>query len=374
MLVGFDQHNYNVARNITAPMVGVTFRKVQRLPIERIFRSAWAETSFVPFSLTRVDLLHTWNRINWGSRFWGVSFEDFLPRFWLPPTHPVTKAAMAKLRSKNCRFIIPISEFARRNFLRHLEDSTREILEPKVRVVLPFQDVHQRKSQYVPPASEGPLNVTFIGADFFRKGGEPLLEAIEAVGDELDIRCHLISRISGSDHGSREVDRGHLEATKDKLRSVGRISWHEYLPPEKIKRLLEETHVGVLPTFQDSFGYSVLEFMAAGIPVITTDVNALPEFVDAKVGFRICVSKTDLGHWHGPSHPYGTKRFGIYIQTRDQIRDGLIYAFRSFRQQHSEDILAMSREAVERIDRHFSADARHRKLIPIYEKATRSDH
>ena len=35
--------------------------------------------------------------------------------------------------------------------------------------------------------------------------------------------------------------------------------------------------VGLLPTWAESYGYSVLEMQACGLPVVTTNIRALPE-------------------------------------------------------------------------------------------------
>jgi glycosyltransferase involved in cell wall biosynthesis len=53
--------------------------------------------------------------------------------------------------------------------------------------------------------------------------------------------------------------------------------------------------VGLLPTYADTYGLSVLEAQACGLPVITTDVRALPEINNADVGWLIRVPKNELG-------------------------------------------------------------------------------
>ena len=53
--------------------------------------------------------------------------------------------------------------------------------------------------------------------------------------------------------------------------------------------------VGLLPTWADTFGYSILEFQACGCPVITTDVRAISEINDWSCGWLIKVPKNDFG-------------------------------------------------------------------------------
>ncbi|MET0247260.1 MAG: glycosyltransferase [Sphingomonas sp.] len=60
--------------------------------------------------------------------------------------------------------------------------------------------------------------------------------------------------------------------------------------------LMRSSHVGLLPTWADTYGYSVLEAQAAGCPVITTDIRALPEINDDRQGWMIPVPRDDRGN------------------------------------------------------------------------------
>lgn len=55
------------------------------------------------------------------------------------------------------------------------------------------------------------------------------------------------------------------------------------------------SHVGLLPTWADTFGFSVLEFQATGCPVISTDIRALPEINNNDIGYLIKVPKNEDG-------------------------------------------------------------------------------
>jgi len=50
-----------------------------------------------------------------------------------------------------------------------------------------------------------------------------------------------------------------------------------------------------LPTYDDTYGFSVLESQAAGTPVISTNVDALPEINDDEVGWVIPLLKDRYG-------------------------------------------------------------------------------
>lgn len=58
---------------------------------------------------------------------------------------------------------------------------------------------------------------------------------------------------------------------------------------------MRKAHVGLLPTYADSYGYSALEFMASGCPIITTNTGALGEINAPERGWLIDVPLDHLG-------------------------------------------------------------------------------
>ena len=102
--------------------------------------------------------------------------------------------------------------------------------------------------------------VTFVGTTMDRKGGWALLRAFQ---ESLQDRCRLTL------------------VTRDPVPPAPGV---EVISDAKlgdgvVARLLTETAVFALPTEIDKSSYSVLEAMAAGVPVVTTNVGAMPEMV-----------------------------------------------------------------------------------------------
>jgi glycosyltransferase involved in cell wall biosynthesis len=62
---------------------------------------------------------------------------------------------------------------------------------------------------------------------------------------------------------------------------------------------MERADFFIFPTLHDTFGYVVLEAMAAGTPVIATATNALPEVVqDGESGFLLSLELDgEVGRW-----------------------------------------------------------------------------
>jgi hypothetical protein len=79
--VGFDQRSYNAARNCYAPVPGVAYRRARRAPLDLLpgIRGGWLNFTYIPLVPSRVDLLHTWNRVSWGGEALGRFVRKQLP-------------------------------------------------------------------------------------------------------------------------------------------------------------------------------------------------------------------------------------------------------------------------------------------------------
>lgn len=119
------------------------------------------------------------------------------------------------------------------------------------------------------PRPPGLPRVTFVGTTMERKGGWMLLRAFQG---SLRDRCRLtlVTR-------DRVPPVPGVEVIGDATAGDGTVA-----------RLLAETAVFALPTEIDKSPYSVLEAMAAGVPVVATNVGAIREMVpDGVAGILI---------------------------------------------------------------------------------------
>lgn len=110
-----------------------------------------------------------------------------------------------------------------------------------------------------PKDSAGPTRVLFVGADFARKGGEDLLQAF--VGLEDCCELNLVTKAPVEERPGVHVYRDVAP------NSTG------------LKNLYATADLFVLPTRADCFPLVIQEAMAAGLPVISTDVGAIGEAV-----------------------------------------------------------------------------------------------
>jgi alpha-1,3-rhamnosyl/mannosyltransferase len=79
---------------------------------------------------------------------------------------------------------------------------------------------------------------------------------------------------------------GEIEARIRKHEDRGEVRWLGYVPAESLPALYSGATMLVYPSLYEGFGLPVLEAMASGIPVITSNRASLPE-VAGDVGFAI---------------------------------------------------------------------------------------
>ncbi|HXC60596.1 MAG TPA: glycosyltransferase family 4 protein [Steroidobacteraceae bacterium] len=140
----------------------------------------------------------------------------------------------------------------------------------KIRVIPPGVDLDKWKTAHEVEARL-PVRLLFVGGDFRRKGGETLLRAFR---QSLSQECEL-------DIITREpVDTTGLTG----------VRVHHGLGPNapQLMQLYAQADIFVFPTEADVLPLAIMEAMASGLPVITTEVGGLREQVENGVtGFLV---------------------------------------------------------------------------------------
>jgi glycosyltransferase involved in cell wall biosynthesis len=104
-----------------------------------------------------------------------------------------------------------------------------------------------------------------------RKGHDVLVEALAGVAD-LDWTCECV--------GSVRRDPDHVELVRGLIERhglAGRLSLTGPLPDADLADRFARTDLLVLPSRGETFGMVVTEALSRGIPVLTSDVDALPD-------------------------------------------------------------------------------------------------
>lgn len=118
------------------------------------------------------------------------------------------------------------------------------------------------------------ITLLFWGRLEAEKGIGDLLLAMKMAQEEFSIaKLHLTL-----------IGEGNLRETyKHQARELGigqQVTFCNWLSEQEIQKLAASATLGVFPSRIESFGLSMAEAMAAGLPIIATRVGALPEFIE----------------------------------------------------------------------------------------------
>lgn len=116
-----------------------------------------------------------------------------------------------------------------------------------------------------------PVQVLFMGAVGRRKGVYQLIEALAQVKAAGQVQVML--KIGGSG----EVDQ--CRALAQQLGVERDVQFLGWVGSDQRDALLSEADIFVLPSFNEGLPMSLLEAMAAGVPVVTTRVGGIPDLV-----------------------------------------------------------------------------------------------
>jgi len=306
-VVGVSTLGYNEVRNIAGlPFNRYRVRKVQnlnKLP-------SWLHSKFhgsVPnkywntfrdLDLSPCALYHFFNAVSVGRKPWLTTFETVLPR-WNPVPDAKVREGLALLARPSCKGLIALSECnarLQREHLAALAPELTEIILTKLSVLPPSQrpgieDLSEK------PGINGIVVFSFVGADLFRKGGREILRAFDEIyqAGYRNWQLNIVSTMQ-VDYATKATSTDVQNAKELIAKYPEHIVHHTGLANKDVLSLFKRSHVGLLPSWAETYGYSILEAQACGVPVISTNVRAMPEINNDRAGWVIDVPLNDKGN------------------------------------------------------------------------------
>ena len=228
---------------------------------------------------------------------WATVYESIIPRHsylldfhhqdWFSRARNYSKDIHERIRHLNngcCKKIFALSNNAyniQKTFISSspFYDSNYN---DKLEIMHPPQEV---PLDITPSFKDGKLRLTFIGKDFYRKGGAEVVLAINSLISDgqlhsNDIELTLIGDLSKKYnyiHKEFQDDNFFYESIENFIFKKDFIIHFTSLPHQEVMKFIINSDLGLLPSWSETYGYSVLEFQACDVPVITTDVRALAE-------------------------------------------------------------------------------------------------
>lgn len=130
---------------------------------------------------------------------------------------------------------------------------------------IPIPDSVDRSSR------EGAVRVLYLSAMDVEKGWEETLAVAQEICGEHDNVIFDFYGGAGKQHSEEEI--------REEFDNINhpRIQWHGAVYDEPKQEALNSADLFVFPSYTEQFPISVLEAMAAGLPVVATDVGAIKD-------------------------------------------------------------------------------------------------
>lgn len=286
--------------------------KLKMTPEEVAAKMFYDYKAVVP---TGCDVFHFFNTINHSNTpNWVISVESCVPwplevtrivesadpDFSSIRDNPYVLEAMKRLASDNCLALLPLSHCSyniQTSLIAQFPQYEKRI-SAKLIALLPPQELKINSLDEKGLSYDNTETFTFVyvGRNYFRKGGRDTVEVLAKLRKMYDFKLILISALDKDEAKYERTDHD-LEDAQALIES--NKEWIEYypsLPNNQVLDKIKKAHVALLPTWMDTFAYSVLECQACGTPVISTSLRALTELNDISVGWLIDVPVNKLNN------------------------------------------------------------------------------
>lgn len=219
-----------------------------------------------------------------------VSVHD-LSHLHYPLFHPRERVAhLAKGLSRSLERasrVIVDSEFVRRELIEHMGVRPEKVRTVHCGVDAVFRPRSREETlpvlqRYGLCGSDYVLSVTTLEP---RKNLVSLLTAFSRLPERLQ-RAHPLVLVGAKGWHTEEI-----ENAMTPLLQLGLVRWIGYVPAEELPVLYSGAFAFAFPSLYEGFGLPPLEAMASGVPVLTSNVSAMPEVTG---GAALLVDPRDL--------------------------------------------------------------------------------
>ena len=184
----------------------------------------------------------------------GAGYSDFYSG--LPG--PAQRAVRATFRRS--RRIVTLGDIWKRAIVDTLE------IAPDLVVAIPNGAERRRDPR---PTRSGPPQILFLGRLMQRKGVAELINALATLVD-----LPWTATLAG------DGDPAPYRAQAEDLGIADRVVFSGWVDPAAVQRLLAGASVLTLPSHAEGLPMAVIEALGAAVPVVTTPVGSLPDFLE----------------------------------------------------------------------------------------------
>ena len=141
---------------------------------------------------------------------------------------------------------------------------------PRKRPILKREDIGLKQNDFV---------IVYSGRINKEKGVSELIDAILSLKEIINIKLMIIG---GSFYGNAVNEDDFVKSLKSKAQAIeDKIIFTGFVPYENVPNYLQLADIAVLPSmWNEPFGLTIVEAMAAGLPLITTRSGGIPEICE----------------------------------------------------------------------------------------------
>lgn len=364
--------NHYIADFTVPPQANHSIARARFVNLGRLWRPALAIAAYPP--LQSFDLAHFVNKIPVALRQpWLVTFESALPRMF-PPSERLRRHLHRQLCSPGCLAIVAMSAWALATFKRvNAGRAGLDKILAKAHVLQPATQLRAPTPRRLVGGET--IHLVFVGNNFARKGGIVALRlARKAFVEGLRLQIHIVS--SKMIYTGSHTDHPDPARYQKDLQSLAlpNVSFHGPRNNQQVLELIGRCHLSLLPTLHDTYGFSVLEGFAQGLPAITTDVCALPEFVFPAPaananGFLLRLPKDERNCWRHVEESSSPDYWEMLDQAFESMADQAMAHLRTIAAVPG-GLEVLSHGAIASIERRHNQVTLARALDAIYSRGT----
>lgn len=231
----------------------------------------------LPFAGRKADIVHF---------EWNFTAVHCLPLFELLPSKFIVSCRGSQIQiaphNHTRQGFLPglRATFEKAHAIHCVSDKIREeglqygLIPAKAHVIRPAVDVNTFRPGNLPPNNATDrLVLVSVGSLTWGKGYEYLLAAMAKLIDRgVDATLHIIG-------GGGKAEYQRIQFAIHDLGLREKVVLHGTLPPEEVRNILQRADVFVLSSLSEGISNAVLEAMACGVPIVTTDCGGMREAV-----------------------------------------------------------------------------------------------
>ena len=171
---------------------------------------------------------------------------------------------------KKCKRIITVSNFEKDNIIKTLgipEEQMAMIYNGYTSWFRPTQDIEFIYRRYI----DAPSYFFFLGNTDPKKNTERTLIAYSRYLEKSDIKRKLLMADLDKEYLNDIIERNKIDNIREKIVIPG------YIENRDLPYIYNNAFAFLYPSLRESFGIPLLEAMACGTPVITSNTSSMPE-------------------------------------------------------------------------------------------------